>query len=192
MLHGCVLAVSACLSVCSRFRGKRAHVGQTGDFGVLRPCGDRRVSRRAQSCQTRLACPALRSPGLKPRPRTRLRMAPLVEFVASGASPASRPFVGRQAPAARIRESPRRALSPRSRLLALRGPRGACDEPLTARLTSLGTKPPLPAPHAPFFRRFAFPSRPSRPSSPSRLHSHARRHSHALASSPQSSPKRRR
>ena len=138
------------LSASSRLRGKRAHAGQTGDLDVLRPCGDRRVSRRAQSCPTRLACPALRSPGPRPRPRTRLRMAPLAEFVASGASPASRPFAGRQAPAARIRESPRRALSPRSRLRALRGLRGACDAPHPARLAPLGTKPPRPLPHTPF------------------------------------------
>ena len=70
----------------------------------------------------------------------------------------------------------------RSRLLALRVLRGACDErgPLRAatpllrnlpserfaffgaflatRLTPLGTKPPLPAPHTLFLHSFAFPS----------------------------------
>ena len=41
--------------------------------------------------------------------------------------------------------------------LALRVLRGACDEPQAARLTPLGTKPPLPAPHTPFLHASLFP-----------------------------------
>ena len=52
--------------------------------------------------------------------------------------------------------------------LAPRGERlrGGGGRTFDFHLTSLGTKPPLPAPHAPF-RRFALPSRLLRPFRPS-------------------------
>ena len=81
-LRPCVVCVSAC-HCAADFGVGFARTSHAGDLCVLRTCGDRQVSRSAQSCPTRLAWEASHA-GPSARPRTRLRMAPLVEFVASG------------------------------------------------------------------------------------------------------------
>ena len=124
-----LLPVASVLSLADvrRVSGQRCSRLRAGDLGVLRPCGDRKVSRRAQSCPTRLVRQAVRSATAPIRAALATSGRVRRWRGVSGLAPVRRA----SAPAARIRESPRRALSPRSRLLALRVLRGACGEPRT-------------------------------------------------------------
>ena len=161
------------LSVRQPTSGQACSRARAGDLGVLRPCGDRQVSRRPQSCPTRLTRErsARRADGPTPKStasgdsggvRRVARRPPLrsgyfglrPQSRACGASPASLPFAGRPLPtpaSANLRAVLRRrdaGSSPRA-VFAARAPNRVRPS-LSARREAAP-----PAPHAKSFSRSA-------------------------------------
>ena len=121
--------MSCRLPTCGALRGNGAPASERATWASCRPCGDREVSRRPQSCPTRPS--GKRSAPLRPRSAPRWRF--LVEFVASrlracGSASASLPFAVRPLPPP-ASANHRAWLRRRIRLLAPRVLRGAYGEP---------------------------------------------------------------
>ena len=152
--------ISCCAScrlpTCGVLRGNGARASGRATWASCRPCGDREVSRRPQSCPIRHARQAFR-PAAAPK-RAALATSGRVRRVGPSALRAVLGLAAvrrASAPAARIRESPCGASSPRSRLLAPRVLRGACAERGRSRVATRSPSATFPPKRVALLRRIS-------------------------------------